>query len=323
MKKVFISYTWENEEHKEWVKKLATMLEEDSIDVNIDQWKLEPGDELTEYMEESIRTSDYVLLICSEQYKKRSDARDGGSGYEARLISDEIHKGFNKKKFIPILKNGSWETVAPDFIKGNLYVDLSFSFETKIFETNYNDLLTTIYGANRKPITVKKGNPKEKIAKHLGTSMDELSFKGSIKKIKEEIPSIKIEGIITNEVTIPKDDGTRGSALYKIPFRLSTDPDPLWNTLFIRNWNSPPKFTSMHRSGIASINGKKIILDGTTIEEVKKYHRDTLILVVNKTNDDYRKIKEKQEKEKEYKQKREKNHYENIRKKSNEINFDD
>ena len=33
MKKIFISYTWENEEHKEWVKKLAMLLEKDSIGV--------------------------------------------------------------------------------------------------------------------------------------------------------------------------------------------------------------------------------------------------------------------------------------------------
>jgi len=163
MKKIFISYTWENEEHKEWVKKLAMLLEKDSIDVNIDQWKLEPGDELTKYMEQSIRSSDYVLIICSEKYKNKSDSRNGGSGYEARLISDEIHKGVNKKKFIPILKDGNWDLVAPDFIKGNLYVDLSQDFKTDSFQTNYNDLLTTIYGVSKKPKVNKSGIPKEKI----------------------------------------------------------------------------------------------------------------------------------------------------------------
>ena len=32
---------------------------------------------------------------------------------------------------------------------------------------------------------------------------------------------IKIQGVIVDEVSEPKDDGTRGSALYKIPFKLS------------------------------------------------------------------------------------------------------
>lgn len=34
--------------------------------------------------------------------------------------------------------------------------------------------------------------------------------------------------------------------------------------------------------GIARIDSDRIILDGTTIEEVKQYHRDTLILCVEK-----------------------------------------
>ena len=46
----------------------------------------------------------------------------------------------------------------------------------------------------------------------------------------------------------------------------------------------------MHRPGIASVYGDKISLDGTTIEEVAKYHRDTLVLCVDEANK-----KEKQE----------------------------
>ena len=41
----------------------------------------------------------------------------------------------------------------------------------------------------------------------------------------------------------------------------------------------------MHRPGIASVQADKIILNGTTIDEVKKYHRSTLVLCVNVAND--------------------------------------
>lgn len=145
-------------------------------------------------------------------------------------------------------------------------------------------------------------------------------------KDKEEVKednSIKIEGIITDEVTVPTNDGTRGSALYKIPFRISKSPDYLWKDLFVKNWNNPPKFTTMHRPGIAGVSGTRIILDGTTIEEVKNYHRDTLVLAVNKTNNEYDEIKEKQRREEERQQRIKKEHYEKIRKDSNEINFND
>ncbi len=40
----------------------------------------------------------------------------------------------------------------------------------------------------------------------------------------------------------------------------------------------------MHRPGIASVSGDEILLDGTTIEEVRDYHREVLLLCVDVAN---------------------------------------
>lgn len=40
----------------------------------------------------------------------------------------------------------------------------------------------------------------------------------------------------------------------------------------------------MHRPGIASVQGDRIILDGTTVQKVERYHRETLTLAVNEAN---------------------------------------
>ena len=40
----------------------------------------------------------------------------------------------------------------------------------------------------------------------------------------------------------------------------------------------------MLKRQIASVIGSRIILDGTTIDEVKEFHRDTLKLCVNEAN---------------------------------------
>lgn len=85
-------------------------------------------------------------------------------------------------------------------------------------------------------------------------------------------------------ITTPRMDGTRGSALYAIPFQLSRTPSSEWIKFFLEEWEEPPRFTSMHRPGIASVIGNRIILDGTTIDEVKEFHRDTLKLCVNEAN---------------------------------------
>jgi hypothetical protein len=55
--------------------------------------------------------------------------------------------------------------------------------------------------------------------------------------------------------------------------------------LFLQAWELPAHFTSMHRPGIAKINGARVILDGTTIEEVQRYHKATLQLCVGTANE--------------------------------------
>ena len=49
----------------------------------------------------------------------------------------------------------------------------------------------------------------------------------------------------------------------------------------------------MHRPGIASVIGSKIFLDGTTIDEVKDYHKEALILCVKKANEEEARIPER------------------------------
>ena len=83
---------------------------------------------------------------------------------------------------------------------------------------------------------------------------------------------------------MPRNDSTPGSALYRVPLKLNRTPDTRWSRLFRANWDSPPSFTTMHRPGIGSVVGDTIVLDGTTIEELERYHAKTLKLAVDVTN---------------------------------------
>ncbi|WP_374054557.1 toll/interleukin-1 receptor domain-containing protein [Rossellomorea sp. FM04394] len=317
MKKIFISYSWESDEHKQFVKQIAGMLEEDGLEVKLDQWDLKPGDELALYMEKAITESDYVLVVCSEGYKRKADGRLGGSGYEAKLMATSVSMNQHIKKFIPIYVGGDWNSVSPEFLKGNLYVDLNHDINSKKFELSYTDLLTTILGISRK----KKNNSvdaKERLAKRLGVSKSELLIS---EKGQDEDVDVKILGIIVDEVTIPKKDGSRGSALYSIPFELNKRPEYDWSKYFIASWNHPPRFTMMHRPGIAEVRGEKIFLNGTTIEEVKSYHRDTLVLAVNEANEKYRQQKLNQKAKKERDQINKHKHFDNLSKHVDDISF--
>ena len=287
----FISYSWDDEEHKKWVKEFADRLLSDGINAVVDQYDLSLGDRLPQF----------VLIICTPNYKAKADRRTGGVGYEGHIISDELFQHHNERKFIPILRRGNFETALPKFCAGKLSIDLS---DIPFSEEQYHDLLATIFGKKSKPPIGKKP-----------------STVGNFQRKENVEEPIHIIGIITNEVTIPKMDGTRGSALYAIPFQLSRTPSQLWRDLFISSWNMPPSFSTMHRPGIASVVGSKIILNGTTIDEVKKYHRDTLMLCVEEANKQEAAIKERERKLKEQEEQRKQQHYQHVAELADEITF--
>ena len=307
--KTFISYAWESEEFKEWVKNFATELRNDGIDAKLDQWEVVPGDQMPHFMERSVRENDFVLIICSPKYKLKSESRVGGVGYEGDIMTAEVLQTSNHRKFIPILKSGTKETAIPSWLQGKYYVDLSNQTH---YDNNYSDLKTTLLNSREKA-------PKLGISNTNGNSTN-LS-KEDFKPVSEDEP-IKIKGIVIDEISQPRNDGTLGSALYKIPFELNRTPSYEWKELFVNAWNYPPQFTSMHRPGIASVYGNQVILDGTTIDEVEQYHKDTLKLAVEVANQQIEEIYLKQQQQAERERIEREKHRKRIDDISKRINFD-
>jgi hypothetical protein len=144
----FVSYSWDSEQHKSWVRELATRLRADGVDVKLDQWENVPGDQLPEYMETSLRANDFVLIVCTPNYKERSDNRKGGVGYEGDIMTAQVLTGQNDRKFIPILRAGDWTEAAPTWIAGKFYIDLTGD---PYDEENYHILLGTLHGRRPQP----------------------------------------------------------------------------------------------------------------------------------------------------------------------------
>lgn len=122
-KTVFISYCWENEEHKKWVKQLANDLGT-IFNVKIDQ-ELPYGVELTHFMEQAIAQSDKVLIVVTPEYKYRADNRERGVGYETSLITDDLVNDLNRIKFIPIIRQGTKETSYPIYLGSKKGADMT------------------------------------------------------------------------------------------------------------------------------------------------------------------------------------------------------
>lgn len=278
MKKIFISYAWDEKEDEKVIK-LAEMLEGyKEFEVIFDKWDVNKGQEIPLFMEHGIQQSDFVLIICSPRYKENTNKRRGGSGYEARIMSDEILINNDRNRFLPIILNENDKNNIPNFLKGRLWTALYYDEDSKEYNSEIDDLLATIVGHDKKTKTKSK------------SVYDRLNAT-DLPSIKNN--EVKILGIKQEEVTVPRLDNTQGSALYSIPFLLNQIPNRKWCEIFIYNWNHPRKFSTMHRFGKARVVGDKVILDGTTIEEVKKYHRDTLVMCVDDSNKEYKKFMEK------------------------------
>lgn len=157
--KVFISYAWDSDNFNALVRGLAARLRNNGVESIIDQWAVHPGDQLPLFMEQSIRESDFTLVICTPKYKSKSDSRIGGVGYEGDIITAEITTGIERRKFIPVLMSENWKCSAPSWLLGSSYIDL---YSKDNFESNFAKLVATINGTLSVPPPISFGDSKSK-----------------------------------------------------------------------------------------------------------------------------------------------------------------
>ena len=125
-KRTFISYSHDSQAHKDWVLRLATTLRKMGVDVVLDQWDVDYGDDLPGFMEEGITTSDRVIAVCTDQYIRKANEVIGGVGYEKTICTAEmLRTEENRRKFIPIVRNVSGDQKLPTFFGAMYYADLS------------------------------------------------------------------------------------------------------------------------------------------------------------------------------------------------------
>lgn len=153
-KKVFISYSWSNEEHKEKVIRLAEELVNLGIDVVLDEWDLKPGQDKYKFMEEIVNDSslDKVLIISDRVYAEKANKRQGGVGVETQIITPSLYEDLGENKFIPIIFEKDEDTgkaFLPTYVKSRIYIDLS---SDQVYQQGIEQLVRDIY---EKPERIK------------------------------------------------------------------------------------------------------------------------------------------------------------------------
>jgi hypothetical protein len=123
---VFISYSWDGEDHQRWVRGLAEELSRYDIRVIVDRLVLHAGKEVTRFMEEGITQAGFVVLVCSGPYTAKADGRRGGVGDETIVASHEYRHSADRSKFIPVLRNNGLPPgkELPAYLGSSLYVDM-------------------------------------------------------------------------------------------------------------------------------------------------------------------------------------------------------
>ncbi|MBE4326638.1 TIR domain-containing protein [Vibrio parahaemolyticus] len=141
--KVFLSYSHDSAEHKQWVLDLATRLVNAGIDARIDAWELGGGADLPHFMETQLAEVDRVIMVCTETYVEKANKGTGGVGYEKMIVTSSLMSNISDTKIIPIIRQQGTCHV-PTFLKSKLYIDFS---NDKEFESVIDELMREIHGS--------------------------------------------------------------------------------------------------------------------------------------------------------------------------------
>lgn len=124
--KVFLSYSWDSQNHREWVHKLADTLEElEELHVVWDGYDLDALTDKNKFMEAGICGSDYVIVIATKIYKEKADTRSGGVGIETYLASAVHWDGLQKEEKTKVIVALREPESVPNYLIGHLYIDFT------------------------------------------------------------------------------------------------------------------------------------------------------------------------------------------------------
>lgn len=175
MKKIFISYCWE--QYDEFVVSLATNLLQ-NYDVIFDKWDIKHGYNMDFFMENSIRKAEKVFVICEKSYVHKANNRVSGVGIETSIISPNVYRSTSQEKFIPIFLEGI--KVKPDYMESIFGIEVNPHVE--LGHKKLEEFFSAIEGKSilEKP---KFDNPTIISKINIPDKIENVSFDDKIKKV--------------------------------------------------------------------------------------------------------------------------------------------
>lgn len=233
---IFISYSHDDLQHKEWVHALIRKLNKYGVKT-ISDMNFPLGGNLMLMMNQALATSYKVLVICTDNYNKKANSAVGGAGYESHIASAMIMANQNTTKFIPIIRNVNSETKTPTSLLGRNYLDMS---DEKNFNSSFISLVRELTGND-----ISREISHEKFEGYTSTSYFDM-------RLKQSFPDAPINQLM-------RIDGKE--AVDRLDF-LFSDYKEFTNNDYI--WWFRGSDNAIHH--YQRVNDTKIILDGSLYE---------------------------------------------------------
>jgi hypothetical protein len=154
--RLFVSYSHDSDQHKDWVLALATRLVANGVDIVLDQWDLTLGSDLPRFMEQGLTGAQRVLAICTESYVIKANAGRGGVGYEKMILTAQLMQDITSDRIIPLIRSNALTVPVPTFLSSRVYIDFR---DDRTFEAKYAELISDIHGQAVKPRPPLGRNP--------------------------------------------------------------------------------------------------------------------------------------------------------------------
>ena len=150
---IFISYAYDNEEHKERVESFTEMLLQMGFDAKMDSMLKAEFPDIDQMMTYGLQC-DKIIIVLSPKYKKKADNSIGGVWKEFKMIADDLE--INPKKYIfvsfDLYSEDLKKKISPIRIGNRWVVDLE-----RGRKDNFNELIAFIKEEREYPFS--KVNP--------------------------------------------------------------------------------------------------------------------------------------------------------------------